>query len=303
MVALQDHAHCGPAEIMISLDIADIVYSVTSKSPEKTVHLDESYRDFHGSGNPEVAIRVHSSGVPEIPWQELEKVFDSEMVWSLYRHKDTFLFALRSPASSRTPYSIAVFDSDFTRGDIYLNPPENTLEELPGLLPLAYPMAEALMICLLARGRGVMMHAGGVIDNGRGYLFAARSSHGKTTMIKLWRKKGAILNDDRIIVRHRDNRFWIHGTPWHGEYDGVSSRKAPLEKIFILGHGEHNHVEKIQGAHAVSKLMSRCFPPFWDKEGMEFTVDFLVMMIQAIPCHCLKFKPDKQIVDFVRCVN
>ncbi len=199
---------------------------------------------------------------------------------------------------------IAIFNNNFSQGNIFVPPNENKSgsEEIPQN-PLAYPLAEALMVCLLSQARGVMMHASGVVDNGRGYLFVGRSTHGKSTMAKIWNKKAVILNDDRIIVRYQDKRFWIYGTPWHGEYNVVSAQKAPLDKIFVISHGEKNNAGRITGANAVSMLLTRCFPPFWDKKGMDYTVEFYSKMVEAIPSYSLEFKPDEDIVDFVRCVK
>lgn len=78
---------------------------------------------------------------------------------------------------------MAVFDNDFKHGEVYSRIPESGTSP-DGLLgnPLEYPLAEVLMICLLAQGRGLMFHACGIDDNGRGYLFAGNSTHGKSTM-------------------------------------------------------------------------------------------------------------------------
>lgn len=298
------HVAHKQADTVFSLDIADIIWSISCDNSKNSIHMDEAYHGFYCCKEPEVTIHTHQRGLPQIHWQDLQKIFDSEMVWSLYEGENEFVFALKSPVIGPSPYGIAVFDKDFRHGNIFNNlPPIDTEHEEILTSPLAYPLAEALMICLLSLGRGVMMHASGVVDHGHGYLFVGNSTHGKSTMAKLWKDQAVVLNDDRIIIRYQDKRFWIYGTPWHGEFNAVSAQKAPLEKIFILSHNEENLARRITGINAVSMLLTRCFPPFWNKKGMDFTLDFYSRMIEAIPCYSLGFRPDIEVVDFVRCVN
>src|SRR5205823_7896354 len=108
--------------------------------------------------------------------------------------------------------------------------------------PLDYPLDELLMISLLARGRGVEVHGCGVIDtNGVAYLFPGHSGAGKSTIARLWRDQGAtILSDDRLILRLRDGRVWMYGTPWHGEEQFATAASAALSRIYFLQHAPFN---------------------------------------------------------------
>jgi hypothetical protein len=159
------------------------------------------------------------------------------------------------------------------------------------------------MVCLLAQGRGLMAHACGIDDGGRGYLFAGNSGHGKTTTAWLWRDQATILNDDRIVLRWREGRFWMYGTPWHGDYTGVSPRGVPLEKIFFLRHAGQNQARRVEGVTAASMLLTRCFPPLWDAAGMEFTLEFCAQLAGKVPCYELGFLPAEGAVEYVRCVS
>jgi hypothetical protein len=147
-----------------------------------------------------------------------------------------------------------------------------------------------------------MVHACGIDDGGRGYLFAGNSTHGKTTTARLWRDQATILNDDRIVLRQREGRTWMYGTPWHGDYRQVSPQGVPLEKIFFLRHGEENRASRVAGVAAASMLLARCFPPLWDAEGMGFSLDFCAQVVDSVPCYELGFVPDERAVEYVRCV-
>ena len=226
------------------------------------------------------------------------------MIWSLYQIDNSFLISIDSPVSGKSPYLQAVFTSDYLCGDIYkhINESGKTISDFQ-YNPLEFPLSEVFIVCLLAQRRGLMTHACGIDDDGRGYLFAGNSTHGKTTMARLWKDRATILNDDRIVIRQREGRFWMYGTPWHGEYDKVAPHGVPLEKIFFLSHEGDNAALQVEGVKAASKLLARAFPPLWDQEGMGFSLDFCADLVKSVPCFELGFVPSGEIVDYVRCLN
>jgi hypothetical protein len=134
-----------------------------------------------------------------------------------------------------------------------------------------------------------------------GYLFLGNSGDGKSTTAKLWFGQGiTVLNDDRIIVRQNKGNLWMYGTPWHGDFKEHSSHGLRIHKLFFLRHGRKNSSRVKSGAEAVSMLLARSFPPFWDKEGMAFTIEFCQRLVSEIPCYELTFVPDGSLIDFVR---
>jgi hypothetical protein len=158
---------------------------------------------------------------------------------------------------------------------------------------------QAFMTCLMGRGRGLMLHAAGVEVGGNGYLFAGHSNDGKSTLAGLWKGRGQVLNDDRVIVRRRENRFLLYGTPWHGDYGEVSYGGVPLRKVFFLNKAGHTGIQPVQGAEACAALIARSFAPLWDEEAMRFTLDFCARMISEIPCFELSFTPNESVIDFL----
>jgi len=291
---MEEHEH-------FRVDVASIVFSIASSQNKFNYQIENSYKKFLSTAQPEIYINVNYDGIKKFFLQKSRKVFDSEGPWSLYKFDKRNAIILGELVSDSLPPRIALFETDMRDIEIY-----SETERLPnGLLPdpLQYPLAEILMICLLARGHGLMVHSCGIDDGGHGYLFSGNSGHGKSTMAKLWKDRGVILNDDRIIIRKRDGKFWMYGTPWHGDYTGVSPQGVPLEKIFFLNRGNVNSIRCSEGAAAVSKLMTRCFPPLWHAEGMSFTLNFCAQVVSHVPCYELGFVPNKDIMDFVRCVN
>ena len=272
----------------LNLGIAGIIIFLISDDSNGGFYLDDAYKSFVSEGVPEVILRAHSRHEPQ--YDSGKKVFESGTTWRLLRKNKKIILK----TISRT----AILQPDFKAGDIYV-PMEGKGHRFP--FPLNYPLAEVLMINLLSKGRGAMVHGCGVDDNGQGYLFLGNSNHGKSTIAKLWSKNQAtVLNDDRIIVREKDGEFWMYGTPWHGDLKEVSPQGLPIQKIFLLRHGEKNSAVSKNGAEAATMLLARCFPAFWDKKGMDYTLGLCNRLVCKIPCYELNFVPDREIFNFIR---
>jgi hypothetical protein len=229
-----------------------------------------------------------------------KKLFDSGALWQLYRDNGSYLFRFASSAFGSLPYKIARFNRDFTSGEVYLHrayfPPGHPL------YPLEYPLDELLIVNLLAQGKGVEVHACGIVDsNGNGHLFVGQSEAGKTTMAKLWQNEPGItiLSDDRIILRKVDKKIWMYGTPWHGEAMLASPSQAPVTAVYFLEKGQKNELLAQKTSHSISRLFACSFPPFYNRDALDFTLNFLEGVVKRVPCSELKFTPDESVKEFI----
>ena len=258
--------------------------------------VEDIYYEFITDIRPEIKLRVHQDSFPER--SKGKKIFDSGSTWSFYRDQGKYVLQDSSFDSDPPPNQLVILESDFKSGDIYIN--DKLFKNLL-LDPLGFPLNQVLMILLLSRCKGVMLHACGIDDRGYGYLFLGNSGHGKSTIARLWSENQAtVLNDDRIIVREKNGELFMYGTPWPGDFKEVSSKGLPIRKLFFLRHGEKNSAVPKNSTEAVLMLLTRCFPPIWDKKGMEYTMDLCHHIVNRIPCYEFSFEPDRKTVDFVR---
>jgi hypothetical protein len=286
----------------VRLEVAGIVFGLAGGRGMDHFPLG-AYRGFHCSGEPEVSIIARNDDPPEITLRDGDKIFDSEAVWSLFRTGGRNIFRFTSPVFGPQPYRLAIFDGDFRRGEVFSRSRTTGAKTNRHPDPLEYPLSEVLMTCLLAQGRGLMVHGCGVKDGSRGYLFAGNSTDGKTTMARLWNDQALVLNDDRIVLRLRRDRIWMYGTPWHGEFRGTSRSGVPLDKVFFLRHASIHSTRPVTGATASAMLLARCFLPLWDREGMNFTLDFCSGLVKTVSCFELGFIPEKKVLNLVRCAG
>jgi hypothetical protein len=244
-----------------------------------------------------ISFRVHNGSLPEIVPQEV--IFDSGHTWALYRSRGKYVLQDDTLESDSSPNTFVVLESDFKSGDIFTRLAPSY--EKGHYDPLGYPLSQILMILLLSLGRGILLHACGIVDGESGYLFLGNSGHGKTTMARLWKENQcSVLNDDRIVVREKGDRFWMYGTPWHGDLADWSLKGVPIRKIFFLNADEENSAIPKVGVEAVSMILKRSFPPIWDESGMTYEMELCERLVEKTPCYELHFEPDKRVVDFVR---
>lgn len=245
----------------------------------------------------DIKLKVHRGHVPK--FRRKEKIFDSDTTWALYLSEGKYVLQNDTLEPGSSPTLFVVLEPDFKSGDIYISDDSFDRDLFPD--PLGYPLNQILMILLLSRGKGIVLHACGVDDRGAGHLFLGLSGHGKSTMAKLWfENQATVLNDDRIVVREKNGEFWMYGTPWHGDFRELSPSALLVQDIFFLRRGEKNRVFQKNGAEAVAMLLARSFPPLWDKNGMTFTTQLCQRIVTKIPCYELSFMPGADVVDFVR---
>lgn len=221
-------------------------------------------------------------------------LFDSGAVWQLFEDPAGFRIECNSAIISDRPYKLATVSRDFRRVDLQMR--------VNYLQPLQFPLDEVLVNALLARRRGVELHACGVIDRGNGLLFIGNSGDGKTTTAKLWQRAADIVSDDRVVLRSENGGWTMYGTPWHGEAEICSPAHAPLRRIYVLDKTVrgNNGVTPLRPAEAVARLFSCTFPPFHDPRGLETVVDTLGAIASDVPVARLAFVNDPSAVDFIR---
>jgi len=265
------------------LRIAELTIALTSDDSTLTLPVEGANTQFLvREAEPDVRVRARWGNLAEVSGGR--KLFDSGGLWQLFTANGALRFHFTSSAWGPLPYKVAWFDKDFESGEVLVHRPYFP----PGHLvyPLGYPLDELLIIHLLAAGRGVEVHACGVVDaSGQGYLFAGQSGAGKTTMARLWQKPEEItvLSDDRIILRYQAGQFWMYGTPWHGEAGLSSPARAPLKGVYLLRHGPSNRLVPLRRSSTAARLVACSFPPFYHSSGLDFTLGSLISWWKLCP--------------------
>ncbi len=276
----------------INLNIGDVAISIAGNSRIKDWEIDPPYLPFVTADEPDIRVNM-VRGTPDDA--AARKFFGSYPIWDLYRSNGNSIikFYNEMPGLARA----LAFETQIKQADLFF--PDSTDQFVD---PFYGPVLELLLINYLAQSRGAVIHSCGIKLGDEGLLFVGESGAGKSTLTRLWNQAAGveILSDDRTIVRKKSDNYWIYGTPWHGEAKFGSPQHVKLDRIYFIQHGAANSARPIKGAEPVQNLLTCSFPPYWDTAGMEFTIDLFSDLTATVPCYELFFKPDLDIVDFVK---
>jgi hypothetical protein len=258
----------------------------------------------------DIEVRIEWS--PRLEPSRGRELFHSGSVWSVHESKGKFVFDFATERLGSRPYKRLVADEDFRQARVILNRECLTAEDAGRALE--YPLDELLITHYLSLGRGVELHACGLVrGDGESFLFVGHSGAGKSTTTRLWKRHMPVevLSDDRIIVRRGStvmpakgvgqecptHTFFMHGTPWHGEAAFASPGRAPVRRIFLLEHGSGNRIERLSRSAAVGELLARSFTPFYQPRFVDPVLALLEEMVESLPCYRFQFVPDHSAVE------
>lgn len=252
--------------------------------------------------DPDLLITVHSGDFP-LP-KGTRRVFYAPLIeedgttpkrttkfWSVYKYHSRFFLKTTFPYSSTKYKGILVFYLTQMYWDLWLTGGVTEAD------PMEYPLDALILYYLTIIFGDIMIHASGINNAGKGYLFSGVSGKGKTTLAKLWFKTGAmVINDDRLILRKRGARYIMHNIP---VYTDDEPRESTVSKIFIIDHHPENRISMLTGAAAVSQVMANCIQQNWDREIIARLLGSVSIMCSLVPVSQLFFRPDRRIIEYI----
>ncbi|MCJ7525859.1 MAG: hypothetical protein MUP71_11675 [Candidatus Aminicenantes bacterium] len=248
--------------------------------------------------SPRMSVRVLCDAWPLM--QDLEKVFDTRDSWSLCRDEKSYWLNL-APLGCESPLWIARLDRGARRVDLYCQAgPEEKNGKRVISLPLVYPLDQLLLMYFLARRRGILAHAAGMVRGGKVFIFPGASGAGKSTFSQLLAaaKTGKMLSDERMIVREIEGKMIAFGTPWAGTAGIARNGSAPLAGIFFLKHGKSNRIEKLDAIAAADRLLPMISVPWYDPDTAAPIIAFAKRLVVQVPAYEMSFTPDPSAIDF-----
>jgi MoaA/NifB/PqqE/SkfB family radical SAM enzyme len=281
--------------------IAGVTIKVTTDFPITEQTFAPKFNQFQvdGPGADTISIRLVSS-IPARSELKLGQEIYRKPPWAIYRQPRSWVYVGIAPDNDDSqPHSVAIFDSDHSRGIICRKAGSYEKGKLESLT--TFPSDQVLLARILAERQGCYLHSAGIIVDGKGLLFVGHSEAGKSTTLKMLREYGEILCDDRIIVRRWPEGFRIHGTWSHGELPDVSPASAPLQAILYLEKASTNELIPITDKmERVGKLLSYVIKPLVTADWWEKTLDLSGMIAAEVPTYHMRFDKSGKIVDLLR---
>ena len=293
-----DPAPCGVAACRVAFTVAGISFGISSHGDVKLA-LEPGLLPF-ASGNPSCDVEIDVTWTDRLELPAVPPTFESGGLWRAYVEDDGFAFYFQSAYLGSAPYKKARFDRSFRRGRVLLL--KSCFDAARPVYPLEYPLDELLMIHRLSTGSGVEVHGCGVLaGDGLGRLFVGHSGAGKSTTSRLWlgRPGVCVLSDDRIILRESAGRIFMHGTPWHGDAGIAVQASGPLDRIYLIEHGQRNEIVPLQSSRSVAELFTRTFVPHHSAAGLAHVLRFIEHAVRTVPVSVFRFVPHPDAVEAI----
>ena len=275
------------------IKIAGIVIRVDSAIEFKRFNDFAFYENFFIKGSSTYHCRLkHTIGPP--PDLALDEGPFYTQNWQLAASRSKRVLRVGPPPKKGKADNVVVFSHDYRKGEIY----QKSVFEL-----FRRFIDQFLIINLLSQNQGFLLHASGVVWQGKGICFAGPSGAGKSTLLNLFKDEVAgecLLNDDRIALRNYANNWRVFGTPWYGESQVSSSSSADLAAIFFIRHSKHNYIRKLSASEICPQLMVLGLLPLWDDLAASRVLATFQDFMQNIPAFELGFLPDKSALDLIK---
>lgn len=193
------------------------------------------------------------------------------------------------------------FAVDEKEYELYIEPTDEMInyerklgEEIHGVPQIDYiceSVAILRVICdyIIQKG-GFFLHCSCLKYKDDAIVFTAPSGTGKSTHAALWRRhfgnEVETINDDKPLVREKDDRFIIYGTPWNGKHGLGNNISAPIKAIVFLKQAKENSAETVTPFEALSLILQQTVMPS-DKKDMTALLDMLGRMMESVPMYRL----------------
>ncbi|MBQ8817839.1 MAG: hypothetical protein IJZ83_04620 [Clostridia bacterium] len=135
-----------------------------------------------------------------------------------------------------------------------------------------------------------LFHSAVIEYGGDGFAFAAKSGTGKSTHIKLWRRRFGegvhVVNGDKPILRFENGKLYAYGTPWCGKEGWQTNTRVPLKALCFLERSAENRIRRIGADEAVMLMFHQILTP-QDLETVDSLFPLLDKTLREIPCYIL----------------
>ncbi len=278
----------------MKIKVADFLIRFSSTSK---IFFDDGYLpyiiDFEGKPHIEVNCIC---GIPTEIFSGCSVLFEAktnnQRFYSVLKYGNCLGFILYNQQNINEIQQIGILDPSFKHWTIYSEPLDDGQ-----LYTMKYPMGPILLYYLAVNNNAVMIHASGIFDGKKGRIFTGFSGTGKSTMAHQWFTSGSIvINDDRLIIRKINDKFFMYNTPM---YYADQPKSAPVNEIHLIHHSPENSSLLITGVKAVSKVMAYCIQNNYDKRLIKNNIDFLSGLCMKANVYETGFLPDQSIVKYI----
>ena len=255
-----------------AIEIADVVFGLHSNYPKPILWIQDAYPMFLSRRSPTVHlfIRYQKHWPKGLPM----RVSDEPKVH--WRGSDF---------SIQTAYYHA--EGNFSKGKVEAS-------MVPGFSGSG--LLRTLLALFLLREEGFLLHAAGLTEGDKAYVFCGPTQSGKTTIASQLANGHTVLNDETIAIRRMRSGYMAYSTPFPGDLNRVFvNQGARMESLFFIRKGEQFSRHSLLPAEVVQRAFPQIICLERNLEGVEAAFNALIALSREILCYDLSFKPTMEL--------
>jgi hypothetical protein len=82
-------------------------------------------------------------------------------------------------------------------------------------------------------------------------------------------------------------------------YKNDVPRNAPIDKIFLIEHGDENKMVTLREAASVSHVIANCIQHNYSPDMIARFLGSVSLMCSKVPVAALSFRPDRSVIEYI----
>lgn len=270
---------------------ADIVFNIISDEMLEVSDIIKPYEVGNDTlSDVDIHVTYKWDGKDHTSWKYVGKE-----VASKYYYKDGIYCCETDGVPKPTSYS--EFDKELKNIKVVFNTEDypNIGREADNILKFAP------MWYVFQKYNVIFLHASMVDYNGNGIVFTAKSGTGKSTQAGLWReyKNAVITNNDRVLLRKTDDKWYAYGYPIDGSDPVRTVRRTKVSAVVSLGQEKENRIEKLNVIKSIACISSQTSMAQGYVIARENAINNAMKLCEDIPVYYLGCTPDDRAVELL----
>jgi hypothetical protein len=145
----------------------------------------------------------------------------------------------------------------------------------------------------LLENKGLLLHASGLVQGNRAFVFPGVSDAGKTTIVRHSSGMG-VLSDEVVAVRLNGNRKgpMAYGTPFYGDWGRPGEEiNAPIKGLYFPVKSTENRLQSLSPVETLARLLPCIFSYTAFPARLKKLFDYGAQLASSLPGFAFYFKP------------
>ena len=157
-------------------------------------------------------------------------------------------------------------------------------------------LIRTLLAMFLLREGGFLLHAAGLANGKKAYVFCGPTQSGKTTIATKLANGHTVLTDETLAIRPTTSGYAAYSTPFPGDMNRVFvNQGAKMNSLFFIRKGKDFSRHPLSPSEVITQALPQLICLERTLEGVEAAFNALMKFSHTVPCYDLSFRPTMEL--------